>query len=135
MREAESTDLMTYESANEGQETTAPSANLAAAGAVVGGIAALSCCVMPLVFVIVGISGAWIAYLTALSPYQPVFFALALGSIGYGHYALHRARRACEAGNACATPLPNRLVQTSLWAGTIFVVIAFAANYAAPFLV
>jgi len=125
---------MTFESADEDQVATAPSATLAAAGAVVGGIAALSCCVMPLVFVVVGISGAWIVYLTALSPYQPVFVAVALGSIGYGHYTLYRARRACEAGNDCARPLPNRLVQTSLWAGTIFVVVAVAANYAAPFL-
>ncbi len=125
---------MTFERADENHAATAPSATLAAAGAVVGGIAALSCCVMPLVFVVVGISGAWIAYLTALSPYQPVFVAVALGSIGYGHYALYRARQACEAGNVCARPLPNRLVQTSLWAGTIFVVVALAANYAAPFL-
>lgn len=107
---------------------------VAAAGALVGGIAALSCCVMPLVFVVVGISGAWIASLTALSPYQPAFLAVAVGSILYGHWATYRARRACAAGAVCAQPLPHRLVNAGLWAGTLFVAAAIAADYAAPYL-
>lgn len=126
---------MTVESTDESAEATAPPATIAAAGAVIGGIAALSCCVMPLVFVVIGISGAWIAHLTALSPYQPIFIAVALVSIAYGHYATYRARRACEAGEVCARPLPNRLVNMALWAGTALVVVSLAANLAAPYLV
>jgi mercuric ion transport protein len=45
-----------------------------------GGIAAVlasACCVGPLVLLSVGFSGAWIANLTALSPYRPIFIALA----------------------------------------------------------
>jgi len=45
---------------------TTSSAAVAATGAIIGGVAALSCCVMPLVFVIVGIGGAWISHLTEL---------------------------------------------------------------------
>jgi len=110
------------------------SATVAAAGAIIGGIAALSCCVMPLVFVIVGISGAWIAHLTALSPYQPLFIAVAVGSILYGHMATYRARRACATDGTCARPLPRRLVNAGLWVGTVFVVVAVGANVAAPYL-
>ena len=43
---------------------------------VAGGVAAIlasACCVGPLVLLSVGISGAWIANLTALEPYRPIF--------------------------------------------------------------
>lgn len=105
----------------------------AAFGAVIGGLAALSCCVAPLVFVIAGISGAWIANLTALSPYQPLFVAVAVTSVAYGYWTAHRTRRACAPGALCAKPLPRRLIDTGLWAGTGLVVIALSANYAAPY--
>ena len=44
-----------------------------AVGSVIGAILAMSCCVMPLLFVTLGISGAWIGNLTALEPYKPYF--------------------------------------------------------------
>lgn len=85
-------------------------------------------------FVFVGISGAWIGHLTALSPYQPVFVAVAVGSIVYGHLARYRARRACAAGSGCTQPLPSRLAGIGLWTGTGLVAVALAANFAAPYL-
>jgi mercuric ion transport protein len=105
---------------------------VAAVGAILGGVAAMSCCVAPLVFVLAGISGAWIANLTALSPYQPIFVAVALASIGYGHLAAYRARKACADSGACARPVPRRLVAAGLWTGTMMVAIAVVADYAAP---
>ncbi|MGH6880679.1 MAG: mercuric transporter MerT family protein, partial [Hypericibacter sp.] len=45
---------------------------LIAAGGVLGALAAMSCCILPLVLFALGISGAWIGNLTALAPYQPV---------------------------------------------------------------
>ena len=116
-------------------DASAPAPRLpgaAALGAVVGGVAAMSCCVAPLVFVLAGISGAWIANLTALSPYQPIFVAVALVSIGYGHLAAYRARKACAVGGACARPVPRRLVDAGLWTGTVMVAIAIAADFAVP---
>ena len=104
----------------------------AAVGAILGGVAAMSCRVVPLVFVLAGISGAWIANLTALSPYQPIFVAVALGAIAYGHLAAYRARKACADSGACARPVPRRLVDAGLWTGTVMVAIAIAANFAAP---
>lgn len=117
-------------------EQAAPSGLLAAAiGAVVAGLAAISCCVMPLVFVFAGISGAWIANLTALSPYQPVFIGIAVAAIAYGHFTAHRARKACDAGAVCARPMPRWIVDGGLWTGTVLVVMAIAANLLAPYLI
>ena len=39
-------------------------------------LATSSCCLLPFLFVTVGVSGAWIGNLTALAPFQPIFFLL-----------------------------------------------------------
>ena len=48
---------------------------LLAAGGVIGALAASSCCIVPLVLFAIGVSGARIANLTQLAPYQPYFIA------------------------------------------------------------
>jgi len=100
---------------------------LIAAGGILGAIAASTCCVVPLMLFSLGISGAWIGNLTALSPYKPVFIAITLGFLGYGYYLVYRKPKvACAEGTACASPLPNRLVKGSLWFATLLILIAFA---------
>ncbi len=47
-----------------------------AAGGIIGAIVASSCCVIPLVLTLLGVSGAWMSNLRALAPYQPYFIAL-----------------------------------------------------------
>jgi mercuric ion transport protein len=106
---------------------------IAAAGGVLGALAASSCCVVPLALFSLGISGAWIGNLTALAPYQPLFAALTLGFLGYGFYLVYwRPARACAADGACARPLPSRLVKGSLWLATALVVVALAFPYVVP---
>jgi mercuric ion transport protein len=57
------------------------------------GIAALlasTCCVLPLVFALVGISGAWIVHMRVLEPYSPALIVLALVSLGLAGWRLYR---------------------------------------------
>ena len=49
-----------------------------ATAALVGAGLASACCVVPLVLVTLGISGAWIANLTALEPFKPYVAAVTL---------------------------------------------------------
>ncbi len=105
-----------------------------AAGGILGALAASSCCILPLVLFSLGISGAWIANLTALAPYKPYFAAGTLALLGYGYYLVYvKPKQAC-AGSSCARPLPNRLVKSSLWIATVLVVAALAFDYLAPLL-
>lgn len=104
-----------------------------AAGGILGALAASTCCILPLVLFSLGISGAWIGQLTALSPYQPIFIALTVLCLGYGYWLVYRKpKQACDDGMACARPLPNRLVKTMLWLATVLVLIAFAWPYIVP---
>ena len=104
-------------------------------GALVGGILASSCCILPLALVSVGIGGAWLSNLTALSPYQPIFLGLAAVSVGYGFWKARVARRAaCASDGTCAMPINSRLNTILLWLGGGLALAAFAITLAAPLL-
>lgn len=95
---------------------------LAVTGGVLSALAATSCCVLPLALTLLGVSGAWMANLRALAPYQPFLIALAVASLGYGFYQVYWKReKACAAGEECAAPLPGRLVKLGLWIGAVIV--------------
>jgi len=105
------------------------------AAGVLGAIAASSCCIVPLVLFGLGISGAWIGTLTQLAPYQPYFIAGTLACLGGGYWLTYRSRKvACADGEACARPLPNRLVKTGLIFATILVIGALGLDFLAPLL-
>lgn len=115
--------------------THAPSSKvgITATGGILGALAASSCCIAPLVLFSLGVSGAWIGNLTALAPYQPVFALITFGFLGYGFYLVYRKpKRQCAEDAACASPLPNRVVKSALWAATLLVAAALAFRYAAP---
>ena len=86
----------------ENQETTSQGQErLLAAGGIVGAIIAASCCVVPLVLVTLGVSGAWISSLTALEPYKPYFLTVTAmftsnpkGPVPLAHTARARDRAA-----------------------------------------
>jgi mercuric ion transport protein len=108
---------------------------LMAAGGLVGALAASSCCILPLVLFSLGVSGAWIGNFTRLAPYQPYFLAVTTGCLGYGYWLVYRSTKlACADGDACARPLPNRLVKTGLILASLLAVAALGFDFLAPLL-
>ncbi len=104
-----------------------------AAGGVLGALAASSCCILPLVLFGLGVSGAWIGNFTQLAPYQPYFIAATIACLGYGYWLVYRASKvACGGGEACARPMPNRLVKLGLMLATALVVAAIGFDLLAP---
>ena len=106
-----------------------------AAGGMLGALAASSCCILPLTLFSLGVSGAWIGNFTRLAPYQPYFIAATFVFLGYGYWLTYRSRtRACAEGEACARPLPNRIVNAILILATILVAAALGLDFIAPIL-
>ena len=106
---------------------------LVAVGGVIGALAASSCCILPLVLFGLGVSGAWIGNLTRLAPYQPYFIAATAACLGGGYWLRYRSRKiACADGDACARPLPNRIVTMGLILATVLVIGALALDFLAP---
>jgi mercuric ion transport protein len=107
---------------------------LAAAGGIIAALAASSCCILPVALFSLGISGAWIGNFTRLAPYQPYFIAATLAFVGIGYWLVYRSPKvACNEGEACARPLPNRFVKIVLLAATVIVIAAWAFDYVAPY--
>jgi mercuric ion transport protein len=106
---------------------------LAAAGGLLGALAASSCCILPLTLFGLGVSGAWIGNFTRLAPYQPWFIAATIAFLGYGYWLVYRSSRlACADGEACARPLPNRIVRAGLILATVLVAAALGFDFIAP---
>ncbi len=106
---------------------------IAATGSVIGAILASSCCIVPLVLVTLGASGAWIGNLTVLEPYKPLFATVTFVFLGFGYWQVYRKREAaCEESSYCAAPASDRIAKAALWIATILVLLALTIDFWAP---
>lgn len=106
---------------------------LLAAGGILAALGAASCCVVPFVLFLLGVSGAWISNLTALEPYQPLFAAIGAGCLGYGFYHVYwKPKAACAEGSYCARPASGRTAKTGLWVAMVLFAVALGLPKLAP---
>ena len=106
-----------------------------AAGGVLGAMLASVCCVVPLAFVLLGISGAWIGNLTALEPYKPFTLGMTAILLGAGFWHVYaRSRQACTDGTYCARPSSGRTTKIALWGGTLLAIVSATITLWAPLL-
>ena len=97
-----------------------------------GGIAAIlasTCCLGPLVLIMLGFSGAWIGNLTVLEPYRPIFIGAALF---FAWRSIFRPARACEPGDVCAVPEVRTTYKIIFWIVAALVLVALAFPYVLP---
>lgn len=95
-----------------------------------GGLAAIlasTCCLGPLVLLMLGFSGAWIGTLTALEPYRPLSILAAAVALAVAYRQIFRPAVVCKPGEVCAVPK----VRTTYMAlfGLIAVLILIAASF------
>lgn len=100
-----------------------------------GGVAAVlasACCLGPLVLVSVGLGGAWIANLTALEPYRPIFVAAALVALVLAWRRIDQPAEACKPGEVCALPQVRTTYRILFWLVAALSVIALLFPYVLP---
>jgi len=102
------------------------------------GIAALlasTCCVLPLLFALVGISGAWIGQMRRMEPYSPWLIALAIASLGFAAWRLYRpsasSAGACDLGDAACRSV-NSTARRWFWLVAVLVLIPLVVPLVAP---
>lgn len=101
-----------------------------------GGLAALlasSCCLGPLVLILLGFSGAWMANLAALEPWRPYLIAAALIALFFAWHRIWRPAGACGPGAVCAVPQVKRSYKLLFAAVALLVLVALGFPYVAPF--
>lgn len=86
---------------------------------IVAGVAGSVCCVGPLVLLMLGVSGTWISSLTALEPYQPLFFGLTLVFLGLAFRKLYLVAPTCDIDKPCAKPETQRRQRIIFWSVSI----------------
>ena len=101
-----------------------------------GGVAAVlasTCCLGPLVLVMLGFSGAWIGNLTVLEPYRPLFIGVALAALFVAYRRIFRPAQACTPGEVCAIPQVRGSYRLIFWIVAALVLVALAFPYVVPF--
>jgi mercuric ion transport protein len=119
------------ETSNSGSAQTGSGALL------VGGVAAIlasTCCLGPLVLVVLGLSGAWIGNLSLLEPYRPFFIAGALVALSFAGRRIFRSAQTCQPGEVCAMPRTRRLYKIVFGIVSVLVLVALVFPYLAEFL-
>lgn len=97
-------------------------ASLAAIGASV-------CCVVPLVLALLGISGAWIANLTALDPWRPWFTTATLACLALAFWTLYGPASQCRTDGACVEPRVLQRRRAWLWFATVLIALLLLFPY------
>ena len=100
-----------------------------------GGLAAIlasTCCLGPLILVMLGVSGAWIGNLTRLEPYRLYFLGAALIALFFAGRRIFGPARVCEPGEVCATPRIRRTYKVVFWCVVALMLVAIGLPYVAP---
>ena len=100
-----------------------------------GGLAAIlasTCCLGPLVLLLLGFSGAWIANLTALEPYRPMFVAAAVVALFFAYRQIFRPAAACTPGEVCAVPQIRTIYKAMFWLVAVLILIAVSFPFVVP---
>ena len=102
-------------------------------GSVIGAVLASACCIGPLVFALLGISGA--AFAQRFEPFRPYLLVVTYGLLGGAFYLTYRPQNAaCGPGEACEMPRANRFGKAMLWLASVVVVLATAFPFYAGYL-
>jgi mercuric ion transport protein len=99
---------------------------------VLAAIGASVCCVGPLVLLVLGIGGAWIANLTALEPLRPWFIAATLLFLGLAFRRLYLQPPVCAPGTACAEPLVLKRQRLIFWVVAMALLALLSVPWLAP---
>ena len=104
-------------------------------GGIAAVIAASLCCVAPLVLVLMGIGGAWIANLAVFEPYRPLFLGVGIVFMVLAYRKIYGAPAAqdCTPGSLCALPQTNRVYKVLFWVVAAVMTLALVFPYIAPF--
>ena len=103
-------------------------------GGVAAAVTASLCCIGPLVLVMLGIGGAWVAHLSVLEPYRPVSLGIGVVFLILAYRKIYRTPPAetCRPGSLCAMPQTNRTYKVLFWVVAALIGLAVVFPYLAP---
>lgn len=90
-------------------------------GSLVAGFMASVCCIGPVVFAILGVSG--ISFIQKFEDYRAAFIGVAVLLLGVAFYFTYRKKSAeqCDPESFCANPKSDRINKIVLWVATLLI--------------
>ena len=108
---------------------TKASPSLPLMGSVVAAIAAGLCCVGPLVLLLLGIGGSWVATLTAFEPYRPIFIVVVVALLIWAGWQMFRPIEHCTPGSVCAIPQQRNRYQILFVITALIALVLITSQY------
>jgi mercuric ion transport protein len=102
-----------------------------------GGITAVlasSCCLGPLILVMLGFSGSWIGNLSVLEPYRPLFLGFTMIALLVAAVYIFRRPQACEPHEICSHPKSRKVQKIVFSVIALLALVGFAFPYFAHYL-
>jgi len=93
-------------------------------GSVLTSVLASACCIGPVVFVLLGFSGA--AAALRFEPFRPYLLAVTYGLLASGFSMTYRPAPECAPGAACEIPGASRTAKALLWLSAVAVMVVTA---------
>jgi mercuric ion transport protein len=84
------------------------------------------------VLLALGVGGTWIANLTVLEPYRPLFVGLTLLFLGLAFHRLYLVPQVCRPGEACADARMAKHQRLTFWITAVPLLGLLAVPWLAP---
>ena len=97
-------------------------------------IGASACCIIPFTLFSIGVGGAWIGNLTAMSEYRSIFIFVGLCFLAAGYWQVFR-QPVLSSGEVCITPFSQRINQTVVILASLLMLITIVWPYVFPFVI
>lgn len=101
-------------------------------GAILAAIVASVCCIGPLLFISLGIGGAWMGAFSSMETIRPYFIVLTLIFIGLGYRKLYLIPDSCQEGDDCALPEIKYKQRMIFWIGSSLILLLLTFPWYAP---
>ena len=106
--------------------------NLPLMGGLITALLSTICCIVPLLLLLLGIDGSWVANLTALEPYKPVFIGISVALLAFAYWQIFFQKQECEEGKICAVPENKAKYKVIFWIAALIILSSSSIAYWAP---
>lgn len=86
------------------------------AGSVIAALLASACCIGPVVFGLLGLTG--VGFIAKFEAYRPYLIAVTVFLLGVGFFFTYRKKSDCDSEAACASPRADQINKIVLWSVT-----------------
>jgi len=101
---------------------------VATLGSLLGAGALTACCILPLILVSAGVTGTFIAQMTAFAQYKWITIPVSAAFLAWGFWQVYRPARCAD--GSCAVPLiPRRVMTAILWGAAALMIVAVVFPY------